>query len=71
MDKKNLLPLSEENILQLLKKEFGLAFEIKGQNFFTLCPFRQEKSPSFTFEPKKKIFKCFGCGLGFNSVFKL
>lgn len=71
MDHEKLLPLSTENILQLLKNEFRLTFNKKGQDYFALCPFRQEKSSSFAFEPEKKIFKCFGCDLGFGNIFKL
>jgi len=71
MDQGNSLPLSTENIIQLLKSEFGLTFNKKGQDYFAFCPFHQEKSSSFAFEPEKKIFKCFGCDLGFGNVFKL
>lgn len=71
MNQKNLLPLSTENILQLLKKGLGLSFVQKGQDYFALCPFRQEKSSSFAFEPEKTIFKCFGCGFGAGNVFKV
>jgi DNA primase len=66
-----LLPLSVENILPLLKNEFHLVFSKKGQDYFALCPFHQEKSSSFAFEPERKIFKCFGCGFGVGNVFKL
>ena len=41
----------------------------KGSNFFGLCPFHQEKTPSFSVNPELGIFKCFGCGAG-GDVFR-
>jgi DNA primase len=35
-----------------------------GQNFTGLCPFHQEKTPSFAVHPVKQIYHCFGCGVG-------
>ncbi len=40
----------------------------RGVNQLGLCPFHNEKTPSFTVSPAKGIFKCFGCGKGGNSV---
>jgi DNA primase len=40
----------------------------RGVNLVGLCPFHNEKTPSFTVSPAKGIFKCFGCGKGGNSV---
>ncbi len=40
----------------------------RGVNFLGLCPFHNEKTPSFTVSPSKEIFKCFGCGKVGNSV---
>ena len=40
----------------------------RGANLIGLCPFHQEKTPSFTVSPNKDLFKCFGCGRGGDAV---
>ena len=49
----------------------GSYFPLKraGANFKALCPFHQEKTPSFTVSPQRQTFHCFGCGVG-GSVFR-
>lgn len=40
----------------------------RGRNMIGLCPFHNERTPSFTVSPSKNIYKCFGCGRGGNPV---
>ena len=40
----------------------------KGANYFGLCPFHNEKSPSFSVSPGKQMYYCFGCGAGGNVI---
>ena len=40
----------------------------RGANYLGLCPFHNEKTPSFTVSPNKEIYKCFGCGRSGNSI---
>lgn len=59
------------DIIQIISEYIPL--KQSGRNFIGLCPFHSEKTPSFTVNPEKKLFKCFGCGEGgtiFNFIMK-
>ena len=61
-----------ERILETAKIEEVVsdfvALRKRGVNFIGLCPFHDEKTPSFTVSPAKNICKCFGCGKGGTPV---
>ncbi|MGH2642404.1 MAG: DNA primase [Chitinophagaceae bacterium] len=40
----------------------------RGTNYLGLCPFHNERTPSFTVSPSKEIYKCFGCGRSGNAI---
>lgn len=53
------------DLVQLVAEYVHL--EKRGRHFVGLCPFHQEKTPSFTVTPEKQLFYCFGCGVGGNA----
>lgn len=55
------------DIVQIISEYVHL--KQSGRNFIGLCPFHPEKTPSFTVNQEKKLFKCFGCGEG-GTVFQ-
>ena len=55
------------DIVELIGSYFPL--KRAGANFKALCPFHQEKTPSFMVSPRRQTFHCFGCGAG-GSVFR-
>lgn len=52
------------DIIQVIGRR--LALKKVGRNFFGVCPFHMEKSPSFSIDPKARLYFCFGCGKGGN-----
>ena len=55
---------SRNDIIDIISQYVTL--KRSGRNYFGLCPFHNEKSPSFSVSPDKQIFHCFGCGVGGN-----
>jgi DNA primase len=63
--------LSSDDVLKILIEDLKLDPKRVGRNFFFLCPFQEEKTPSFSFEPVKNIFFCFSCNFKSRDVFGL
>jgi DNA primase len=58
--------LSRTDIIEIVGSFVKL--KKRGANYLGLCPFHNEKSPSFTVSSTKEIYKCFGCGRSGNTV---
>ena len=58
--------LTRANIVDVIDKRVSL--RKTGKNYTACCPFHNEKSPSFSVEPEKQFFYCFGCGEGGNAL---
>jgi len=58
--------LSRVDIVGVVGQSVGL--EKRGTNYFGLCPFHGEKTASFTVEPEKQFYHCFGCGVHGNAI---
>ena len=65
-----------ENVIRKIKEQNDIVDVISesvklkkaGRNYIGLCPFHNEKSPSFTVSSEKQIYKCFGCGEAGNVI---
>jgi len=67
--------ISQETIQQIVSRidiieiiSSFIRLKKRGVNYIGLCPFHNEKSPSFTVSPSKEIYKCFGCGRSGNTI---
>jgi DNA primase len=56
--------LSHSDIVEIVSEYVSL--QHKGKNYIGICPFHEEKTPSFTVTPAKQMFYCFGCNAGGN-----
>jgi len=67
IDKETILQIIESSRIDDVVSEF-VTLKRRGATLLGLCPFHNEKTPSFTVSPKRGIYKCFGCGKGGNVV---
>ncbi|MDL2292672.1 DNA primase [Acholeplasma sp. OttesenSCG-928-E16] len=67
IDNKTLDLINEKTDIVSLVSEF-VSLEKVGKNYRGLCPFHNEKTPSFSVSPEKNIAKCMGCGEGGNPI---
>jgi len=58
--------LGQADIVEVVSSYMPL--KRSGRNLKALCPFHEEKTPSFMVHPEKQIYKCFGCGKGGNAI---
>jgi DNA primase len=54
--------------LAALITERGIKLQRKGRQLFALCPFHQERTPSFVVTAHRGLFHCFGCGVGGDTI---
>ena len=58
------IEVAEKNRIEDVVAEYVVLSKHSGSNRFGLCPFHNEKTPSFSVSPSKQIYYCFGCGKG-------
>lgn len=58
--------LSRADIIDVVAKRISL--KNAGKNYKACCPFHQEKTPSFSVQPERQFYYCFGCGAGGNAI---
>lgn len=58
--------LNRVDIVEVIDRRVTL--KKAGKNYQACCPFHQEKTPSFSVQPERQFFYCFGCGAGGNAV---
>ncbi|RKY01835.1 DNA primase, partial [Candidatus Poribacteria bacterium] len=53
----------ENDIVEVIS-EYGVVLRRSGKSYRGLCPFHNDRNPSFFVSPDKQLFYCFGCGVG-------
>jgi DNA primase catalytic core len=64
ISKKEIEAVKRSHDLVTVVESHGIKLTKKGSNYVGLCPFHEEKTPSFTVNPKTNLYHCFGCNAG-------
>ncbi|PKL52663.1 MAG: hypothetical protein CVV37_00245 [Nitrospira bacterium HGW-Nitrospira-1] len=64
ISKKEIDTVKQSHDLRTVVSSYGVKLQKKGANYVGLCPFHNEKTPSFTVNPKTNLYHCFGCNAG-------
>lgn len=67
-DRSQIEEIKERLDIVSVVQEYVPSLKKSGRNYFGLCPFHQEKSPSFSVNSELGMFKCFGCGEGGDAI---
>lgn len=67
-DRSQIEEIKERLDIVSVVQEYVPSLKKSGRNYFGLCPFHQEKSPSFSVNSELGLFKCFGCGEGGDAI---
>jgi len=67
ISKEILNQINDQSDIVSIVSEF-VDLQKKGKNYMGLCPFHDEKTPSFSVNPEKKIAKCMSCGQGGRAI---
>lgn len=65
--KERIQEVKDKDIVSLCEN-LGMELSKNGRNYITLCPFHVENKPSFTINPRKNLWYCFGCQNGGDTI---
>ena len=57
----------KQSLIDVIESK-GIAVKKQGQQYFALCPFHEDHTPSLSIDPKTNLFKCFGCGVAGDTI---
>ena len=68
IERERIEAIKREVDLAALVKAKGVNLRKNGKSYFGLCPFHDDHNPSFSVNPSKNLWQCFGCGAGGDAI---